>query len=122
MGDASLCPDGVVHGVFSLGPQSSEGKLGPRVRDQDWMMAEGTALLGLGTAEGTGQGGCGGGAGGRPPQGQVSLGTACVAQRGGPGSPPKEWSEWGPRAGLPGASKCPMPPSLCVGLFISCHH
>ena len=56
MGDASLCPDGVVCGVFSLGPQSSEGKLGPRVRDQDWMMAEGAALLGLGTAEGTGQG------------------------------------------------------------------
>lgn len=55
---------------FSLGSQSSTGRHEPRVRDQDWMMAGGAALLGSGTAEGTGQrGGVGGGAGRRPPQG-----------------------------------------------------
>lgn len=112
---------GVLRSIFSLRSWSREGRLGPRVKDQDWMMAEGAAMLGLGTAEGTGQWVIVGGAGGRPPQGQVSLGTACVAQHRGPGSPPKWWSELGSRVGLQGASKCPVPPWLCIGLFISSH-
>lgn len=86
------------------------------------MTAEEAALLGLGTADGAGQGGVVGGAGGRPSQGWLTLGTACMAQHGGPGSPPKGWSERGPRAGLQGAGKGPRPPSPCVGLFISSHH